>query len=581
MNSSKILNLKNEIEDEEEDGHDEDMEEEEEDEEEDELAEWSLNDEKDFLRTLGALKSRDPEIYQTEVKFFKEKEKDEQEKIKSNESSKNNSTKNLQQSKMTLKEYEQKLIIERGGKLSEDEEEEEENGEIYKEELTNGLNKNDWELKNEFKKALISDDESDDDGDLLKKRIKTEEEKAKEDEDFYEWIKGWTKNDQELGEDERFLRDFLLNKKYLGDSKEEEKGKEERIPTYEEIIKDEQEEDLADQFEQKYNFRFEEPDQEFLKQYPRTINEALRKKESKRHKKLEEEKEAKKRKRTHVEMVEVPFRYRQVAPNSFGLSTDEILNSDDRCLNAWAPLSKICQYRDDNEEQRQILYFERKAKNIEKKRKILEKKLKSEEKSEEKQEEKEEEKMEENDDGEGEEEEEYQQNEEEGEEDHFLDAEEDEESFSNIPSTSNNIVGIKSKTTLKGQSIGQEEIKKEPIELNQEKIVEKLNEEQRKSKKRKFMINKKENKKKNKKQFNVTELNKERLRAYGVGTIKKLKSIQFCKKMDEKEMRKKEKIEEKKMVGEENGEGRKKKKRKNRRKKKMKGKNDEGKGEEN
>uniref|UniRef100_A0A915LS57 Protein KRI1 homolog n=1 Tax=Meloidogyne javanica TaxID=6303 RepID=A0A915LS57_MELJA len=216
---------------------------------------------------------------------------------------------------------------------------------------------------------------------------------AKEDEDFYEWIKGsnqmevedkhlkklkerWTKNDQELGEDERFLRDFLLNKKYLGDSNEVEKGKEERIPTYEEIIKDEQEEDLADQFEQKYNFRFEEPDQEFLKQYPRTINEALRKKESKRHKKLEEEKEAKKRKRTHIEMVEVPFRYRQVAPNSFGLSTDEILNSDDRCLNAWAPLSKICQYRDDTEEQKQILYFERKAKNIEKKRKILEKKLK-------------------------------------------------------------------------------------------------------------------------------------------------------------------------------------------------------------
>nr|CAD2130204.1 unnamed protein product [Meloidogyne enterolobii] len=129
MNSSKILNLKNEIEDEEEDLEEDEDIEEEEDEDEEEEEEWSLNDEKDFLRTLGALKSRDPEIYQTEVKFFKEKEKDEQEKIKSSESSKNNSSKNLQQSKMTLKEYEQKLIIERGGKLSEDEEE---NGEIYK-----------------------------------------------------------------------------------------------------------------------------------------------------------------------------------------------------------------------------------------------------------------------------------------------------------------------------------------------------------------------------------------------------------------------------------------------------------------
>lgn len=63
--------------------------------------------------------------------------------------------------------------------------------------------------------------------------------------------------------------------------------------------------------------------------------------------------------------------------------------------------------------------------------------------------------MEENND-EGDEEE-YQQNE---VEDHFLDVEEDEESFSNIPSTSKNIVGIKSKTTLKGPTIEQEEIKK-------------------------------------------------------------------------------------------------------------------------
>jgi hypothetical protein len=40
-------------------------------------------------------------------------------------------------------------------------------------------------------------------------------------------------------------------------------------------------------------------------------------------------------------------------------------------------------------------------------------------------------------------------------------------------------------------------------------------------------------------------LDKERLKAYGVGTIKKLKSLQFCKKMEEKKKKQKGDNEEK------------------------------------
>jgi len=64
-----------------------------------------------------------------------------------------------------------------------------------------------------------------------------------------------------LGEDERFLRDYFLSKQYDTDDPS-------RIPDYQELVGDieekEAEEDRMDHFEQKYNFRYEEPDQEFV-----------------------------------------------------------------------------------------------------------------------------------------------------------------------------------------------------------------------------------------------------------------------------------------------------------------------------
>lgn len=70
----------------------------------------------------------------------------------------------------------------------------------------------------------------------------------------------WTRGDEGgLGEDEAFLRDYLISKQYDTDDVG-------RIPDYKEVVADieekEAEEDRMDRFEQKYNFRFEEPGHE-------------------------------------------------------------------------------------------------------------------------------------------------------------------------------------------------------------------------------------------------------------------------------------------------------------------------------
>uniref|UniRef100_A0A0R3RM49 Protein KRI1 homolog n=1 Tax=Elaeophora elaphi TaxID=1147741 RepID=A0A0R3RM49_9BILA len=254
-----------------------------------EPAVWSAEHEKDFLRTLSALKTHDPRLYSGE-KFFTAENKG---------TSTNNTVKfKKKDAPMFLKDYERKLVLEKRGDISEDEEE--------RKTFKPGYYEQQELIKRELKAALA--EQNDDTEPLLRQRIKTEDEVKDEEDQYYEWLKGqrnedlpgveelvlkglkeaW--NDTNLNENEKFLRDYLLNKKYdveVGDS----------IPLYEEIVnveKDEEELERENEFERKYNFRYEEPDQNFIKQYPRIVKQSLRKKDERRKQKRDAYKERKK-----------------------------------------------------------------------------------------------------------------------------------------------------------------------------------------------------------------------------------------------------------------------------------------------
>jgi len=262
-------------------------------EEDDDAEELTTEIEKDFFATLASLKEKDPKLYDGKTEFFKDSKN-----VKTNKSSK--------EDKVTIGDIERQVMLEKGGKFDELEDDKLRTGGdfTYNEEMQS--------IKDSFKHA-INDEEADDD--ILTKRNKSEKESEEEAESYKAWLAGqksevedtvienkmkglrdfWNKDD--LDEGEKFLKDYLLNKRY------KEKDNDDYVPSYDEIVHD-SDEDLSEdeknvtkqeEFEHKFNFRFEEPDEEFIKRYPRTIKDTLRKDGDKRIKKRKEVEERKKR----------------------------------------------------------------------------------------------------------------------------------------------------------------------------------------------------------------------------------------------------------------------------------------------
>ncbi|OZJ02763.1 hypothetical protein BZG36_03350 [Bifiguratus adelaidae] len=256
------------------------------DEEEDEDAQMLTREvDVQIMKTIAAIKSKDPDVYDSSRKFFSEEEI-----AKAREELK----RRKEQKPVRIKDYQRQVLLENGGYVDEDNETSNSmKGKTHVEEQQ--------EVKNAFKKAALEDgeDENDHDADdFLVKREKTAQELEEEEEDYKKFLlesiaqdkagaeafKDWQdyKDNPNVSSEDAFLMEYILNRGWIEKSND-------RVPTYGEIVDDEDEEALEanDRFESKYNFRFEEENASNLMTHARDVIGSVRRKDDTRKRQRE------------------------------------------------------------------------------------------------------------------------------------------------------------------------------------------------------------------------------------------------------------------------------------------------------
>lgn len=263
---------------------------------------------RDFLLAMGALHQKDKQSLKDVSSFFKD--------------SYVSNSKKKEEKPMTLKDYERHIIMNRDGKFEDDNEDasfsgnslkkpvasEFDDGGVSSEDdddlLTSGL----FKINNQDKEQPNLNDSKENHADVLA-FVKGEVETVgdSKEQDLLRGLKEAWANPNNSKKD-KWLTDFFINKRYQDEEDESiERAYNEVIIDEETLSEDENTLAKMEAFETKYRFRYEEPDQEFIKHHPRNIPDSMRQKDEKRKEKREEVKQRKEddkeRKRQEIQQL--------------------------------------------------------------------------------------------------------------------------------------------------------------------------------------------------------------------------------------------------------------------------------------
>lgn len=342
----------------------------------------------EFLKCYSALKRKDEKIYNKDVKFFEpEPDSDDADQDGDHEKPSKSEPKmtildhqlNLNQDEVYSAEAEAKIDLNQPVDKSYYEKELEE---IKKniESVTADIDSDDEELLT-VKKGSGSDTEpvgpSKRIGKLLEK-IEQED----DDEDFKHLKEIWANTDK-LSKEDKFLRDYIMNKMYLpqnvaridAEDKEFFSKNLDDLSDADEEEKPKKQKHVVDKHSDEKNF-------DRIARIPRNATTTIRdldekrKKKEKRLKTLEKEKKHKKSlKNADCEDVvgdmPIKFHYVETEPNDYGLTAEELLMADDEELDKWIRLNDAIKPRTKDEEERLKRKFDRRRDDIELKKKIF------------------------------------------------------------------------------------------------------------------------------------------------------------------------------------------------------------------
>ena len=266
----------------------------------------------EIMKTIRSIKNKDPRIYDKSVKFYTQSDEEDSDSSEDDDS-KSKSRKSKKQ-KQTYKDVVREQLL--SGNVSNDDDDIDSG--YYHKEKGLAYDQEQEDIRQKFlSSAKGSDSESDGDNanNIMILKPKSEAQKAEEESVLkaaIEEVAQITKKDSELEPmDEDFLSNYMIQKKWLegadlqvGDKSSSRLTEDERL----DLEDDEEELYEVDKFESKYNFRFEEEQDQVgnaagvVVGHARSVEGSLRRVDDKRKKQRAERKERKEKERRIKEL---------------------------------------------------------------------------------------------------------------------------------------------------------------------------------------------------------------------------------------------------------------------------------------